>query len=315
MDSGEVLNLEIKEESTSLFNGSLSDFFGAGEYFLSELSDNSSTQYDFIVNFIEGAENDYQSKTLSFDILIGSQGTGGEAPPGGNGGGGGGGFVPPGLTILEESVISTDITDTSITILWSTSYFSTSQVIYAAEGELYSFNLTSPNFGYPHAAPDPEDLNKVTNHSVTITGLIPDTTYYFRCVSHASPPSVSRKYSFVTLEGENLEKQVKGAETEDYLAKIDLEGISEELEQGKKDITGETEEQDYQEGETIEEDKKDIEKEETEEDLGDKFLGTISRFFSASNWKRSLLIFLILVIIFLIILFFLRKKKLENRQY
>ena len=48
----------------------------------------------------------------------------------GTGGGGGGGVLPPGLTILDESVRVTATTETSVTIIWTTSYFSTSQVIY-----------------------------------------------------------------------------------------------------------------------------------------------------------------------------------------
>jgi len=189
---GTVLNLKIKEGGTTFYNKPLSTFFNAGEEFLSNLANSGSITYDFSVGFYSGAQNTFQGESLGFDILIGFQEEGGGILPGA--GGGGGGFLPPGLTIREPVTVTP--AQTSVTIDWETNYASTSQVIYAVEGEIYSFNLTQPNYGYPHASP--EDLTKVTAHSVTISGLTPGTTYYYRCVSHASL-AVSTEYSFTTL--------------------------------------------------------------------------------------------------------------------
>ncbi len=192
---GDVLAFQIKEGEDLLFSGTLSDFFEAGELFLSQLEGNGSqTQYDFIVTFFPEASENYQGKSLSFDILIGFQGEEEKKSAGG-----GGGWLPPGLTILEESVRVIDITQTSATVLWTTSYPSTSQVIYSPEGDPHTLDLSAPNYGYTFAFPVPEDSNKVRNHSVTLVNLTPGTTYYFRCVSHASPLTITREYNFATL--------------------------------------------------------------------------------------------------------------------
>jgi len=71
---GDVLNLEIKQGVVSYYNDTLSNFFNAGELFLSDLSGNGTqTQYDYIISFNPGTGNTYQGKSLSFDILIGYQ--------------------------------------------------------------------------------------------------------------------------------------------------------------------------------------------------------------------------------------------------
>jgi len=119
---------------------------------------------------------------------------------------GGGGGSSPGLSILDESIRTTEVGENSVTITWTTSYFSTSQVVYGTDFGVFS--LTQPNYGYPNAAPDPEDSTKVVAHSVTITGLIPNTTYYYRTVSHASPATISLERRFTTLvAGEEIKEE------------------------------------------------------------------------------------------------------------
>lgn len=202
---GTVLNLEIKEGQKILYNNPLSRFFNTGEVFLSNLAGNGgSTQYDFTVSFYSGAQNPFQGRTLSFDILIGFQG--GERvllPGAGRGVVGFLPLLPPGLTISDESVRVTTITETNVTIIWTTNYLSTSQVIYSAENEARTLNLldntgTPPKYGYAHTTPKYDTDPRVTFHTVTITGLTPNTKYYYRTVSHASL-AISREYSFTTL--------------------------------------------------------------------------------------------------------------------
>jgi len=196
---GNGLTLEIKKEGSLIYSGSLSQFFNAGEVYLSELDGNGDqAQYDFIITFYSGANNTFQGKNLGFDILVGFQGIEGGLAPGA--GSGTGGFLPSGLFILEP-LNSGELTSESIIINWETSYASTSQVVYAAEGEKHDFDLTEPNYGYAHAYPDPEDSTKVVSHSVTLTDLDSETTYYYRCVSHGSF-ALSREYSFTTLDQE-----------------------------------------------------------------------------------------------------------------
>jgi len=199
----DVINLQIKESGVTRYNDALSKFFNAGEVFLSELAGSGTqTQYDFIASFYSGAQNPFQGKSLSFDILIGFQGTEGGLLPGA--GGGGGGWLPPGLTIQDENVKVIEIGETTATVIWPTSYPASSQVIYASQYETYTFNLTDnldvpPDYGYPHTTPETNlSPNRVTNHSVVLYGLIPGTEYHIRAVSHASL-AISREHNFTTL--------------------------------------------------------------------------------------------------------------------
>ncbi|MFH1990586.1 MAG: fibronectin type III domain-containing protein [Patescibacteria group bacterium] len=213
---GAVLNLEIKENGTTLYSKPLSTFFNAGEEFLSNLANNSITTYDFSVSFYSGTQNTFQGKSLGFDILIGFQGTEGGIWPGAgssSGGGGGGGWLPPGLTIQNEATVST--TEISVTITWTTSYPASSQVIYALGSESHTLDLTDtvgapPKYGYAHTTPESDISPKVTSHSVTISGLAPGTTYYYRAVSHGSL-AISGERSFTTL-GEMVFVQPKEKE-------------------------------------------------------------------------------------------------------
>ncbi len=201
------LNLTIKEGATVIFNNTLAAFFDQGETYLSSLSIGGQTQYDFIITFDSGANDDYQGKILGFDIIIGFEGTDGGLPPPPSGEGGGGG-LPVGLTIVNES--NPYIGETSVTITWNTSYAATSQVIYSIAGETHILDLTDnagtpPTYGYSHTTPEYDISPKVTYHSVTIAGLTSGTTYYYRAVSHGSL-AISEEYSFVT-------KGVAGAAT------------------------------------------------------------------------------------------------------
>jgi hypothetical protein len=110
------------------------------------------------------------------------------------GGGGGGGTSTAGLIIFDEAI--TVAADTA-TITWKTNLNSTSRVIYSP-GPAPVFDITNPpNYGYAQSTI--EDVTKVINHSVVITGLTSGTTYFFRCVSHNSPDTLSPEYSFATL--------------------------------------------------------------------------------------------------------------------
>ncbi|MFA4998517.1 MAG: fibronectin type III domain-containing protein [Candidatus Paceibacterota bacterium] len=195
----ERLNFTIKQGETVLYNDTLANFFVAGEKYLSDLVNGAQTQYDFIITFDAGANDDYQGKTLGFDIIIGFQGTeGGPISP--SQGGSGGGVLPPGLTIVNQS--NSEIEETSVTITWDTSYAATSQVIYSTAAESHTLNLNDntgmpPTYGYAHTTPEYDVSPRVTSHSVTITGLAQGTTYYYRAVSHGSL-AISEEYSFVT---------------------------------------------------------------------------------------------------------------------
>jgi len=194
-----ALTITVGNESkhlSDLFDNNLS---------LASISAGKSQDYDIAISFDSDAGNEYQNKTIDFNFIIIVEQTGGNGGGGGQvvipGGGGGGSALPAGLTLNSESVQVIGVGETSVTITWTTSYMSTSQVVYSLEGENHILDLTDSavNYGYTHAAPEPEDSTKVTSHTVTISGLTPGNTYYFRCVSHASPPTISWEFSFTTL--------------------------------------------------------------------------------------------------------------------
>lgn len=201
-----VINFKVTEASTTLFSGTLKDFFDKHEQPLDNIAGGTTAQYNFSATFQPTAGNQYQSKKVGFDLLAGFQGQvqgGGNGNGNGGGGGGGGGSsgngggsTPPGLSISENSVTHILKSATSLNITWTTSYLSTSQVIYSAANEPHQFNIGAPNYGYAHATPEASTF--VTDHSVTLTGLKPNTTYFYRVISHASPPSVSFEHSFTT---------------------------------------------------------------------------------------------------------------------
>ncbi|OGY63266.1 MAG: hypothetical protein A3J53_03385 [Candidatus Harrisonbacteria bacterium RIFCSPHIGHO2_02_FULL_40_20] len=90
-------------------------------------------------------------------------------------------------------------TDTSITITWLTDHPATSRVIYdtvfhAGLGE-------APNYGYAFSTSETDLDLKVTSHSVLITGLTAETTYFYRAVSKGSPEGIGSENTFGTLAG------------------------------------------------------------------------------------------------------------------
>jgi len=79
------------------------------------------------------------------------------------------------------NIATSNITQTGVTITWTTDIVSTSRVIYDTTSHPDITGQTAPNFGY--AASTATDSNKVTSHSVTLSGLNPGTKYYFRVIS------------------------------------------------------------------------------------------------------------------------------------
>jgi hypothetical protein len=123
------------------------------------------------------------------------------------GGGVGGGEVQP-LYIFIDSIIASEVGENSAKIFWLTNSPSTSRVIYSAEKEPRTFDPQSPpNYGYSHSTP--ENKEKTNNHSVLLENLIPNTTYYYRIISSASPEIISPEFSFKTLGQKAKEEEPK----------------------------------------------------------------------------------------------------------
>lgn len=206
---GDGLTLIIKKagEAADCFNGTLTAFFNKGEFLLSEpdlLDSGESITYNFFVSFDESSGDSYQGKSLGFDVLIGFQG--GESVSDGEGGSS---ESLQGLIIKREKVVA--VTGTTATIEWWTSYNATSQIIYCKASENCSLDLSDnanvpPLYGYNYTTDEenaPANQNGVTYREITIMELQENTIYDFRCISHASPPTVSRDHSFTTLAIDN----------------------------------------------------------------------------------------------------------------
>lgn len=69
----DMVTVDISSGGT-LFAGSFDDFDNAGELFLSTLSAGDTIVYTFAMSFAPESGNDYQNKSLGFDICIGFKG-------------------------------------------------------------------------------------------------------------------------------------------------------------------------------------------------------------------------------------------------
>ncbi len=108
------------------------------------------------------------------------------------GGGGSGGL---GLAITSELNVETK--EMFVVITWLTSHLSTSRVIYDTESGKFDFYLPPPSYGMAfYKEGDDTGVEKVISHRVTLTGLTPGETYYFRTVSVGSF-IISEESSFV----------------------------------------------------------------------------------------------------------------------
>jgi len=240
--------------------------------------------------------------------------------------GGGGGVFVSGLKIYNES--ASDISTNSVTITWQTTKESTSRVIYSPEGSPHTLDMDSPpNYGYLFSTI--EDSNKVTFHEVTIDGLSASTTYYFRCVSHGSPLSISREHSFTTLElGSSQEIQLeetsqeeegmfypkKGGEIADQRG-----GISGRiLAGGENQIEGEVGVKEAGQGEEgREKGDEEVEESELEETgKGNKFLALLASSITGLAKTNPWLLFLLLIILILVLIlvFIFLRRRLKNKE-
>lgn len=209
------MKLEIFEGATEIYNDNFGVFLNAGPVLLSSIGASGSKTFNLKITFIENTGNDYQNKTLGFDVCVGFSGgnqhctndiaisdeEGNTGSTGGSGGGGGSSSGSHRLVIFNENasniVANGFIPESGMaTITWQTNIPATSQVVYGlASGAPYTLDTNIlPGLGYPLY--NSEDFTKIINHSMLLTGLTPGETYVFRVVSRASPATVSFEHQF-----------------------------------------------------------------------------------------------------------------------
>ena len=199
--------------------------------------------------------------------------------------GGGGGSLPRGLTIREPIEVIPDTT--SATINWETSYEATSRVVYSTTPDRFDLFAGEPSYGYDQYTA--ENFTKEINHTVTIIGLIPGTTYYYRCVSHGSF-AVSTEYSFTTF----VEKDIEDGEKSIVQGKV--KGATDIISDDKENM-----------GKEDEEDEEKITEENLSSLLAGGFLASMIDLFNSID--SYLLLFILIIVLIILALLFRKKRK------
>ncbi|MCC6290766.1 fibronectin type III domain-containing protein [Candidatus Nomurabacteria bacterium] len=87
------------------------------------------------------------------------------------------------VTPVISNIQVTNVTQTGATITWDTNILADSRVIYDTVS--HPTLGTAPNFGYAFTTDTLNVSPKVTAHSVSVTGLTPNTQYFFRVLSQS----------------------------------------------------------------------------------------------------------------------------------
>jgi len=207
---GDVIDLQIKEGSSVLYENTFSDFFSDGKITLRELSSGETVTLDFVATFNPDSDNNYQGKTFGFSLEVGIEGeesvTDTVAVGGSLGGGGGSPGAVSGnkhLVISNESLDESTLdSNNTVNISWQTNIPATSQVVYGlVDDGPYTLDMDDPMFGYPFATPT-IDTSKIENHTVLLSGLTPGV-YAYRVISRASPPTVGFERYF-EIKGDKI---------------------------------------------------------------------------------------------------------------
>ena len=118
-------------------------------------------------------------------------------------------YTSPSIVIFNPTIRGTS--NTSATVSWYTNIPATSRVVYG--DQRVSVTGDAPNYGYALSTLEQDSASKVIFHSVTISGLTPGKTYYWRPISSASPEVLGEESSFVTKITEESPLQATSSES------------------------------------------------------------------------------------------------------
>jgi len=187
----------IKDGATVVYGGKLSDAMAADEIRLSDslpfVSGSNTADYDFIVAFNEVGGNDYQGKTMEFNLCVGfhgdkdcigdseeesQNGGGGMTLTSISGGGRGGDRAPLSLKYFDYEVKTYCLGDGTAMAMfsWKTDAPATGRALHAPANSA-KFDPALPDFGYQATK---WETKPVTEHTAFAFGLFPVQTYDWR---------------------------------------------------------------------------------------------------------------------------------------
>lgn len=197
---GNALMLTVKQGSVVVYEKKLTDFFADDFAFFSAVDPGETVQYDLTLYFDAGAGNEFQGKSLAFDLHIGSDGSITD------GGGGQSSAVLIGtesqFILLIENIRAENIKEDGAVIKWETNIPGTTQVIISGEDVDRIFDpVNPPKYGYNVVVPEPENEILAYDHQVILTDLKPCFIYFYRVLSHQKNvyPTISAEHQFTTV--------------------------------------------------------------------------------------------------------------------
>ncbi len=191
---------DTDENTAPIYQSTLEEFFDLPSLHLGDLLPGTgTTTYYFFVELDINTPDAMQEVGLSFNIVVG-EGTlesfGAETDFDSNSSGDS--FVYNNLLITNVQVVPGF---DSAVITWDTNKDSTSRVVYDINSYPDLVGTFAPNYAYDYSSAlfdAPANTAGVISHSVTLTGLIPSTIYYFRPISSASPDTAGGELKFTT---------------------------------------------------------------------------------------------------------------------
>jgi hypothetical protein len=175
-----IADFPLFVDQTSVASG-VQNGFNAGTYIVSETQQTGYTGTitgDCVPNgSITLSVGDVKSCTITNDDIAPSPSpTPSPSPSPAPSGGGGGGMIS--LSIFNEK--NESLTLTQAVVSWFTNMVATTRVIYDTVS--HSTIGASPNYGYAFSTV--QDPNQITFHTVSLMGLTPGNTYYWRAVAN-----------------------------------------------------------------------------------------------------------------------------------